>query len=58
MYASLLLLAPLPSFFGVWFGLKAHRFRKSAAAIGAVVVNAVIVAGIWLHAFDWLVWQG
>ena len=57
VYASLLVLAPLPAFFGVWFGSKAHRFGRSAAALGAVVVNELVTAGIWLFVAYWLVWQ-
>lgn len=43
-----LLLGPLPAYFGVWFGLKAHRLGEGTAAIIATVVNGLAIGGLWL----------
>jgi hypothetical protein len=43
-----LLVGPLPAYFGVWFGLKAHRLGEGTAAIAATVVNGLAIAGLWL----------
>jgi phosphotransferase system glucose/maltose/N-acetylglucosamine-specific IIC component len=43
-----LVLGPLPAYFGVWFGLKAHRLGEGVGAIAATVVNGLVIAGIWL----------
>ena len=43
-----LVLGPLPAYFGVWFGLKAHRLGEGVGAITATAVNGLTIAGIWL----------
>ena len=50
---ALLVTAWLVFGIGSQLGAEQHKFL----ILGAVVVNAVVVAGIWLLAFDWLVWQ-
>ncbi|MDH4158928.1 MAG: hypothetical protein OEV62_01570 [Actinomycetota bacterium] len=43
-----MVLGPLPAYFGVWFGSRAHRLGEGASAVAAVAANALVIAGIWL----------
>jgi hypothetical protein len=43
-----LLIAPLPNYLGLWFGVRGSRLGEGAWAIVAAALNGVVVAGLWL----------